>query len=73
MPAVLPEFIAEREDSLVSIQRVDGAEHMLWASGTYVEEYRRVEGEWLFSRIHASGRWMRSFDEGFVSDPTGLG
>ena len=54
---------------LLSIQRVDGEQQMLWASGSYVEEYRRVEGEWLFSRIHASGRWMTSFEEGFVSDP----
>jgi ketosteroid isomerase-like protein len=55
---------------LLSIQNIDGNEQMLWASGTYVEEYRRVEGEWLFSRIHASGRWMTSFDEGLVEDLT---
>lgn len=61
---------------LLSIQNIDGGEQMLWASGTYVEEYRKVDGQWLFSRIHASGRWMTSFDEGFVEhlaifgDPT---
>ncbi len=53
---------------LLSIQIIDGAEQMLWASGTYVEEYRRVRDEWLFSRIHASGRWLTSFEEGFVPD-----
>ena len=37
---------------LLSVQRIDGAEQMLWASGTYTEEYRRVDGEWLFSRVH---------------------
>ena len=51
---------------LMSIQLVDDAEQMLWASGTYVEEYRKVNDEWLFSRIHAAGRWMTSFDEGLV-------
>lgn len=55
---------------LLSIQNVDGAEQMLWASGTYVEEYRKVGGEWLFRRIHASGRWMTSFDEGLVEHLT---
>ena len=55
---------------LMSVQLVDGAEQMLWASGTYVEEYRKVNGEWLFSRIHASGRWMTSFDEGLVEHLT---
>ena len=29
---------------LLSIQNIDGAEQMLWASGTYLEEYRKVEG-----------------------------
>jgi ketosteroid isomerase-like protein len=53
---------------LLSIQIVDGQEQMLWASGTYVEDYRLVAGQWLFSRIHASGRWMTGFEEGFVED-----
>ena len=53
---------------LMSIQLIKGEEQMLWASGTYVEEYRRVSGEWLFSRIHASGRWMTSFDEGLQQE-----
>ena len=55
---------------LLSIQIIDGEEQMLWASGTYVEEYRKVEDQWLFSRIHASGRWMTSFDEGFAETLT---
>ena len=55
---------------LMSVQNIDGNEQMLWASGTYVEEYRKVDGEWLFSRIHASGRWMTSFDEGLVEHLT---
>lgn len=55
---------------LLSVQNIDGAEQMLWASGTYVEEYRRDEGEWKFSRVHASGRWMTSFDEGLVEELT---
>lgn len=55
---------------LLSIQNIDGAEQMLWAAGTYVEQYRRVDGEWLFSRVHASGRWMTSFDEGLIEELT---
>ena len=39
---------------------------MLWASGTHTEQYGRVDGQWLFSRVHAGGRWMTSFDEGLV-------
>ncbi len=49
---------------LLSAQLIDGEEQMLWASGTYVEEYRKVGDDWLFSRIHASGRWMTSFEDG---------
>ena len=55
---------------LLSVQLIDGAEQMLWASGTYTEEYRRVDGQWLFSRVHAAGRWMTSFDEGLVEHLT---
>ena len=55
---------------LLSVQLIDGVEQMLWASGTYTEEYRRVDGEWLFSRVHAAGRWMTSFDEGLVEHLT---
>ena len=55
---------------LLSLQRIDGVERMLWASGTYVEEYRRTEEGWRFSRIHASGRWMTDVDEGFVEHLT---
>ena len=58
---------------LLSIQRIDGAQQMLWASGTYQEQYRRVGGEWLFSRVHAAGRWMTSFDEGLVEHLTLFG
>lgn len=54
---------------LLSEQRVDGAEIMLWATGVYVEQYRRVDGEWLIANLHASGRWMTSFDDGFLVDP----
>ncbi|NNC80468.1 MAG: nuclear transport factor 2 family protein [Acidimicrobiales bacterium] len=57
---------------LMSMQRVDGREVMLWATGRYVEKYRRVEGEWLFSNIHASGKWMTSFDDGFGDDVSAL-
>lgn len=49
---------------LLSAQLVDGEEQMLWASGTYVEQYRKVGDEWRFSYIHASGRWMTSFEDG---------
>ena len=49
---------------LMSAQFVNDEEQMLWASGTYVETYRKVDGDWKFSRIHARGRWMTSFDEG---------
>lgn len=54
---------------LLSEQRLNGEEIMLWATGCYVEQYRRVDGEWLISNLHASGRWMTSFDDGFVVDP----
>ena len=50
---------------LMSLQIIEGEEQMLWASGTYAEEYQLVDGVWLFARIHARGRWMTSFDEGF--------
>jgi len=54
---------------LLSEQNIDGVETMLWATGCYVEEYRRVDGEWLIANLHASGRWMTSFEDGFVTDP----
>ena len=54
---------------LLSEQNIDGAVTMLWAAGRYVEEYRRVDGTWLIANLYASGRWMTSFDDGFVEDP----
>lgn len=53
---------------LMSVQRVDGEEIMLWATGEYQEEYTKVGGEWLFSRIHARGKWMTSFETGFTDE-----
>jgi hypothetical protein len=54
---------------LLSEQHINGENLMLWATGVYVEEYRRVEEEWFIAKLHATGRWMTSFDDGFVDDP----
>ena len=54
---------------LLSEQHINGENLMLWATGVYVEEYRRVDGEWLIANLHATGRWMTSFDDGFLEDP----
>ena len=56
---------------LISVQRVKGEEVMLWAAGVYVEEYAKIDGDWFFARIHASGKWMTSFETGF-SDELGI-
>lgn len=54
---------------LLSEQRINDENVMLWATGVYVEQYRRENGEWLIANLHASGRWMTSFDDGFVTNP----
>lgn len=36
-----------------------------WIQGTYDDEYRRVDGDWLFSEVVADFNYFASYDEGW--------
>lgn len=37
-----------------------------WIQGTYVDEYRRVDDEWLFAEIVAEFNYVAEYDEGWA-------
>lgn len=43
-----------------------GGPLQLWAAGIYENEYRRVDGRWLFLRLNMTIYWATSFDEGWA-------
>lgn len=38
-----------------------------WIQGTYYDEYRRVDGEWLFSEVVAEFNYFAAYDEGWAA------
>lgn len=43
-----------------------GGPVQLWAAGIYENEYRRVDGRWMFLKLNLSIHWATSFDEGWA-------
>lgn len=44
----------------------EGGPVQLWGAGIYENEYRRVDGRWLFLRLNLNICWATSFDEGWA-------
>lgn len=38
----------------------------VWIAGSYDDEYRKVEGSWLFSKVQLTVEFHSSFDSGWV-------
>lgn len=51
---------------LVRHKDKDGGPVQLWAGGIYENEYRRVEGRWLFQRLNLNIAWATPFDRGWA-------
>ena len=41
----------------------------IWGAARYDEQYRRVDGEWKFSRLNLISSFWTPFDEGWVKRP----
>jgi hypothetical protein len=45
----------------------DGRAH--WASGTYDDDYRKVDGVWRFKTIKITNHFACPYDEGWAAGP----